>query len=554
MHKSFQSLICLCAVLLSGCADAGDDHVADDNPVVSAPAGKVKGVAQDGINIFKGIPYAEAPVGELRWKPTVRLAAWDGVRDAQEFGPACIQPQLKNASSESVYAYDIGEISEDCLTLNIWAPEDAKDAPVFFWIHGGALRAGSGKEPLYEGTKFAEQGVIVVSVNYRLGVLGFYSHPELSAESPDGSSGNYGLLDQIAALEWVKDNISAFGGDPEQVTIAGESAGALSVMYLMTSPKAEGLFDGAIAQSAYMVTTPALAEMKHGVPSAEDVGLATAKAMGVENIADLRAMDAQEVYEQANKVRFAPFGVVDGVIIPDQPVAVFERGEQAPVPLLVGFNSGEVRSMRALAPAAPDSAEAYEDVIRARYGDLADEFLRLYPSETLEDSIVAATRDALYGWTSERMAKNQTALGQSAYLYMFDHGYPAADERGLHGFHASELPYVFGTLDLTPMNWPKIPDTDAEKEFSAAMTSYWANFAKTGTPSAPGAAEWASFNEDEAYMAFEDQPRADHHLMPGMYELHEETVCRRRASGSLPWNWNTGLWSPVLPSETADCP
>ena len=238
-------------------------------PVVDAPAGKLRGVESGQTHAFKGIPYALPPTGALRWKPPLPATKWKDVRDATAYGPACVQPKAK---SGSIYAWDLGAISEDCLTLNIWTPAAARKAPVFVWIHGGALSTGSGGEPMYDGTKFAERGIVVVSINYRLGVLGFLAHPALSAESRRNISGNYGLMDQIAALRWVNRNIASFGGDPANVTIAGESAGGLSVMYLMAAPGARGLFHKAIAQSAYMISAPELRTVTYGGVAAEPTG------------------------------------------------------------------------------------------------------------------------------------------------------------------------------------------------------------------------------------------------------------------------------------------
>ena len=245
-----------------------------------------------------------------------------------EFGPACTQPTPRDGG---IYANDLRPTSEDCLTLNIWAPADAFQTPVFVWIHGGALQTGSSKEPLYDGARLAAHGIVVVSINYRLGVLGFLAHPELSAESPLGISGNYGLLDQIEALRWVKRNIGAFGGDPSKVTIAGESAGGLSVMYLMAAPDARGLFSKAIAQSAYMISTPELKQSRFGAPSAEQAGANLAAALHAPDVAALRAMDPQALTDAAAAAYFAPFGVIDGHVLPRQLVDVFDRGEQAHV-------------------------------------------------------------------------------------------------------------------------------------------------------------------------------------------------------------------------------
>ncbi len=520
------------------------------SPVVEAPAGTVEGKAVGKVREFKGIPFAQPPVGPLRWKAPQPLAAWTGVRKAQSFGAACIQPR---PNAVHIYANPPAKISEDCLTLNIWTPEKAKDAPVIVWIHGGSLTTGYSHEGMYDGAKLAARGAIVVSINYRLGVLGYMAHPALSAESPDGVSGNYGLLDQIAALEWVKANIGAFGGDAANVTIAGESAGALSVMYLMASPQARGLFHKAIAQSAYMISTPSLKDERHGEPAAEATGMRVAAALGADDLAALRAMDATALSDGALKAGYFPWGTVDGKILPRQLVDIFDRGEQAPVPMIAGFNIGEIRSLRMLAPPVPANAAAYEAAIRARYGDLADAWLKLYPARDLAETILATPRDALYGWTSERLAIKQGALGQPAYLYLFDHGYPAASEAGLHGFHAAEIPYVFGTASDTPPYWPKIPDTVAERKFAAAMGDYWVSFARTGRPEAAGQAAWRPYGKEAAFMAFADIPRAGARLMPGMYALHEAAVCRRRAAGNQPWNWNTGIMSPVL-AKGANCP
>lgn len=529
---------------------------AGDAPVVEAPAGTLRGEALDGVNAFRGIRYAQAPTGRLRWRPPVAAEPLSGVHDATRFGPACHQPPSR---PESIYApAEVPAMSEDCLSLNVWAPADAgkasENAPVFVWIHGGSLSGGAGSEAMYDGARLAAQGVVAVTINYRLGVLGYLAHPQLSEESADGVSGNYGLLDQIQALRWVQENIAAFGGDPGNVTIAGESAGALSVMYLMAAPSAHGLFHKAIAQSAYMISTPALREAVHGAPSAEESGVALGRTIEVRGLPRLRAMDPQTLTVQAAMSGFMPLGNVDGKVLPAQPVAVFDNGEQAPVPILAGFNEGEIRSLRFLLPPKPADAATYESEIRSRYGDLADAMLQRYPGTDLDEAMLATTRDAMYGWTAERLVRKQTGLGQSSFLYYFDHGYPDADAKGLHAFHAGEIPYALGTADRTPPNWPEIPDTDAEKRLSAAMLAYWVSFARDGVPVAPDQPEWLSYGDARAYMTFDGQPRPGAHLMPGMFELVEEVVCRRRAQGDQPWHWNVGIVAPPLPDGAAGCP
>lgn len=519
-------------------------------PVVRAPAGAVRGVEADGLRVFKGIPYAAAPTGDLRWKPPAPAASWGGVRDASAFGPACWQPKPR---AGSLYASPLKAFSEDCLSLNIWTPDKARTAPVLVWIHGGSLISGSSSESLYDGAALARQGVVVVSINYRLGVLGYLAHPELSAESPDHVSGNYGLLDQIAALKWVRSNIASFGGDPANVTIAGESAGGLSVMYLMASPRARGLFQKAIAQSAYMISTPPLREPKHGHVPAEAAGAGTAAKLGAGSLADLRAMDAETITTSALLAGFQTFGAIDGKVLPKQLVDTFDAGEQARAPILAGFNSGEIRSLRVLAPPPPADAATYETEIRARYGDLADAFFKLYPSDNLPESVLLAPRDALYGWTAERLVAQQTKLGLPGYLYYFDHGYPAADTAGLHGFHAAELPYVFGAFANVPPAWPRIPDTPVEARLSAEMIGYWTSFARDGAPRAAGAPAWRPYGTERAYMDFGQDAQPGTRLRPGMYELNEAVMCRRRAQGDLSWNWNVGIVSPPMPSGVSSC-
>jgi len=478
------------------------------------------------------------------------VATWKNTREATEFGFVCVQPKPQ---PNSIYTWDLKPMSEDCLSLNIWTPAGARKAPVFFWIHGGALSSGAGSDALYDGAALAARGLVVVSINYRLGVLGFLAHSQLSAESSEHVSGNYGLLDQIEALRWVNRNIAAFGGDPANVTIAGESAGGLSVMYLMAAREARGLFAKAVAQSAYMVSAPELRTTTFGGVAAEQAGLSFAQKAGAVDLAGLRSMDAEALTAVAASTGFFPFFVIDGRALTRQIVEVFDRGEQAKVPILAGFNSGEIRSLRTLMPPAAADAAAYEKEIRARYADLADAFLALYPSNHVEESMLATTRDALYGWTAQRLVIKQTAAGLPSFLYLFDHGYPAADARNLHAFHASELPYVFGTADRTPARWPAVPTTKVETQLTNAMLEYWASFARTGIPAATNEPPWPPYGSERAYMAFEDAPYAKAHLMPGMYELNEEVVCRRRAKGGVPWHWNVGLASPPLPAAVPQC-
>ena len=516
---------------------------AEKRPVVRIAQGKLVGDWQDGIRSFRAIPYAAPPVGDKRWRPPGPAAGWQGVRDARAFGPACMQTPYP---AESVYFERPLPMSEDCLTLNIWMPRQAAKAPVLVWIHGGALLRGSSASPLYDGVGFAKRGVVFVSINYRLGILGWLAHPALSAEARQRISGNYGLLDQIAALEWVRDNIAAFGGDPARVTVMGESAGALSITYLLTSPRARGLFARAILQSANIRPVPALREPVFGLQPAEATGLEIGRRLGAHSLADLRAIDARALVASALKLGFVSQGTVDGVVLPAQVVESFDRGQQARVPILAGFNGGEVRSQRALVPAIPATTADYEREIRRRYLDLAPAFLRLYPASDMTESLVAATRDAVYGWASERMVRQQTAAGQPAYLYLFDHCYPAARNRGLCAFHASELPFTFGRTGeraKLPPNWP-VPGDAADRALAARMIDYWTAFARTGRPSSRIGPDWPAYGTDQAYMRFARAASVQRDLLPGMLELQEQIVARRRSRGE-PWFTNIGPAAPI---------
>lgn len=528
----------IAALLAAGVALTATPVAAQTQTILEAPVGRVRGEQDGAVRVFRGLPYAEAPVGSRRWRPPAPSPSWGGVRDATRFGAACPQPASP--------FHDHAAVSEDCLFLNVWTSAGAQDAPVLVWIHGGSLVSGAGSDPLYDGSAFADRGVVVVTINYRLGALGWLAHPALSAESPEGVSGNYGLLDQIEALRWIQRNIRAFGGDPGRVTIAGESAGALSALYLMTAPEARGLFHGVIAQSAYLITMPELRDGRWtDWPDAETAGAALADRLGAPSLEALRDLDTAALVGSDARSPWIPLGVIDGRHLPRQPIEVFDRGDQADVPLLAGYNEGEIRSLRFLLPPAPADTESYEREIRARYGDLAEAFLRNYPSADLDASRLSATRDALYGWTSERIVRDQTALGQAAFLYMFNHGYPAAEAAGLRAFHGSEIPFVFGGIDATPGYWPAIPATATEQRLSDAMTDFWAGFARDGRPGEVDGVRWSPYGEDRDYMAFENAPimRA---APPNGFDLVEEVVCRRRGAG-LAWHWNVGTIAPPLP-------
>jgi len=438
-------------------------------PLVTTAQGALVGrIDARGVRSFKGIPYAKPPVAEMRWRPPVAASGWKGVRDAGHFGAGCIQPPWP---AKSVYNDRVTDFSENCLFLNVWAPAHARKAPVIEWIYGGGYVFGSTQEPLYDGSHFAAHGVVFVSMNYRLGALGWLALPALSAESPHGVSGNYGLLDTIAALQWIKRNIAAFGGDPGNVTIMGESAGGVSVTYLLASPLAHGLFEKAIGESLGIASVPELKRADHGLPSAEAIGSRIEKAVHAASLQALRAMDAKRLNDAALQAGYLPAGTIDGWVLPRQVIESLDSGEEAHVPVLMGFNAGEIQTLPAFLPPLPSSSALYGKEIRARYGALAPEFLRLYPAAHVRSSMMAAVRDAIFAWGAERIVRDEAAVGEPSYLYFFDHDYPAAHAEGLRAFHASEIPYVFGQIgpDAPGLpNWPRARGP-TEKALSEAM-------------------------------------------------------------------------------------
>ena len=426
---------------------------------------------------------------------------------------------------------------------------------MFVWIHGGALSGGSGSEPMYDGAKLAERGIVVVTINYRLGVLGFLAHPALSAESRRNISGNYGLLDQIAGAALGEAQHRGLRRRSGERHHRRRIRGRLERHVPHGGAQARGLFAKAVTQSAYMISAPELRTATH-----RRLRRRSRRAVARGEVGRRRSCRRcapwmpQKITDGAAAPGFFPFFVIDGRVLPRQVVEVFDRGEQAKVPILAGFNSGEIRSLRVLAPPVPADAATYEKEIRERYADLADAFLKLYPASDLQESIWATTRDALYGWTAERLVAKQTAAGVPSFLYLL--------RSRLSGGRSSRA--------CTPSTPARSPTSSARptrrrrtgrrcrrrrsrRSLSDAMLDYWAAFARSGVPSAAGQPAWPAYGTERAYMAFEDAPRPKTHLLPGMYELNEQVVCRRRAEGGIPWNWNVGLASPPLPAEASQC-
>jgi para-nitrobenzyl esterase len=435
------------------------------------------------VRVYKGIPYAAPPVGELRWKAPQPAAAWQGVRQATEFSPVCMQTPYP--ASAEIYQSKPQPLSEDCLYLNVWtAAKSAKDRlPVMVWIHGGGFTRGSGSSASYDGEILARKGVVVVTLNYRLGVFGFFAHPALTAESEDHASGNYALLDQIAALEWVKKNIRAFGGDAKCVTIFGESAGSWAVNALMASPRAKGLFHRAIGESG-----GSFASMKT-LADAEKTGQDLAASLGAtaDVLKTLRAKPAEEILKASSEQTIRQ--VVDGSVLPEQIYTIFAQGKQNDVPLIVGFNADEGTAL------APQGANIKKELFIAgalqRYAGLAEKFLKVYPAGTDEEaanSFYAAYRDGVFGWEMRTWARLQTKTGRHpAYFYYFTRRPPGPQREKLRAFHAADLAYVFGNFP-----WP-FPWEETDHKLSHAITSYWTNFAKKGNPNGEGLRKWSAY-------------------------------------------------------------
>jgi para-nitrobenzyl esterase len=488
-----RSLI-LCAALAVPLALLGKSSA----PQVKTESGTVEGKKDGAVHAFLGIPYAAPPVGDLRWKPPAPAAKWTGVRKATEFGSHCLQG---NVFGDMVF-HDAGG-SEDCLSLNVWVPAKASSEkmPVMVWIYGGGFVAGTTSEGRQNGARLAQQGVIVVSMNYRLGIFGFFVHPELAKESGQNSAGNYGLLDQLAALKWVHDNIAAFGGDPSNVTIFGESAGSFSVSAQMASPLAKGLFQKAIGESGAAFFSGGLSFEPRSVREEKDVKNVTAK-LGVSTLAELRAVPAAKLLEVFGKPGPDAFDFgpdVDGYFLPEPVPAIFAAGKQSDVPLLAGWNHDEGSYEVAYNPQKP-TAETMKANAQKDFGDKAPEFLRLYPTDTHAHVLRSAmdyAGDRFIAFSTWAWIESQAKTGkQPIYRYRFDLA-PPPDPKGpqLGAFHSAEIEYVFGQLDSKAgIQWRA-----DDRRLSELMQKYWANFARSGDPNGAGLPKWPVYSASEGW-------------------------------------------------------
>ena len=476
MTKNITLLIAMFLMFVSGYS------IAQQPSPVKVQDGLLQGTSEDGLAVYKGIPFAAPPVGDLRWRAPQPTSKWEGVREATKFAPGPMQGGNPPSGK-----------SEDCLYLNVWTPAKSVSdhIPVLVWIYGGGFGGGATSERNYSGENLARKGVVLVSIAYRVGQLGFFAHPELSKENPNHVSGNYGLLDMIAGLQWVQKNIAAFGGDPNKVTIFGESAGGIAVSMLCASPLAKGLFHGAISQSGGSFGPPRPTtfpgENLKRLTDAEHAGQAYVESAGVSSIADLRKIDADKL----PAVRGMSWPIIDGWVIPDDQCKLYEAGRFNDTPILVGYNSDEGASF-----SPPKTPEDYITGVRTRYGRFAEDLIKAYPvnSKTVPKTARDLARDAAFGWHTWIWARLQAKMGKSkVFYYYFDQhpDYPEDSPRaGFGSPHGQDVAYVFQHLDASN---PQITKTDLD--ISEAMATYWTNFAKHGDPSGNGVPVWPAFSD-----------------------------------------------------------
>jgi len=490
-------------------------------------AGQIADVAPDasGVRSLKGIPFAAPPVGNLRWKAPQPVTAWEGERHATQFGPRCMQSaRLGNIDPLNP------RMSEDCLYLNIWtlAKSANERLPVMVWIYGGSFNVGAGSEPWYDGTNLAKKGVVVVTLNYRVDVFGFLAHPQLTAESGHGASGNYGFMDQIAALQWVKRNIASFGGDPGAVTIFGESAGSLSVSTLVASPVAKGLFQRAIGQSGAILYPDKSPFALPSLAKAEQAGTSFGAGLAAPSIVELRAKSAEDVLQAAvvnpGGTSVSRLPIIDGYILPASAVEIFSKGQQNDVALLAGSTADE-GTLFAARVQPPPTPVSFMEQVRKRFGERSDAVLTVYPANTPEQataSFAALLGDDLISYPTWLWSGLHARTGKGpVYRYSFELR-PPAPEASLTPlassgvFHTAEIVYVWDNLQVR--EWPWRPE---DRRMAQLASSYWVNFAKTGNPNGPGLPDWPAYSGsgDAKVMRFTAEPSSGPDPARSRYEV-----------------------------------
>jgi para-nitrobenzyl esterase len=454
---------------------------------ISVEGGMISGVKSDSSEIvsYKGIPFAAPPIGELRWKAPQPVIAWQGVKNCNAFGPS---PMQAKPVPFMVYTAEFlipeKPISEDCLYLNVWTKaHKGEKKPVLVWIYGGGFSSGGTAVPIYDGEAMAKKGIIFVSINYRVGIFGFLAHPELTKESPNHTSGNYGLLDQVAALKWVKNNIAAFGGDPNNVTIDGQSAGSMSVNCLVASPVASGLFNKAIAESgSFLVNNPLI--KANDLTAAEQQGMKLAETVHASTLEELRNTPADVLMKAPG--RYSP--IIDGYVLPEPVSEIFAEGKENHVPVITGWNADEafVSNYK--------KKDAFIQQAKDQYGADADEFLKYFPAGTDREaahSQVKLGRDMTFALSAFKWANVQSAEGKAPiYLYNFNRKLPATPDYVRYGaFHTGEVAYVMDDLKFLNRPWEPV-----DHELATLMSDYWVNFIKSGSPNGKGMAAWPKYN------------------------------------------------------------
>jgi para-nitrobenzyl esterase len=478
---------------------------------IKIETGMISGVKSKTSDVvaFKGIPFAAPPVGDLRWKAPEPAIYWQGIKKCNAFGPSPMQAKpVPFMVYTSEFLIPETPISEDCLYLNVWTKASkGEKKPVFVWIYGGGFTSGGTAVPIYDGEAMAKKGIIFVSVNYRVGVFGFLAHPDLTKESPNNASGNYGLLDQIAALKWVKKNISAFGGNPDNITIAGQSAGSMSVNCLVASPVAKGLFNKAIAESGSMlISNPTL--KTSNLPGAEEQGVKLAQSVNASSLTELRKVPAAALMKFAG--RYSP--IIDGYVLPEAVSEIFAKGKENHVPVLTGWNADEAFV------AGFKSKEAFQQQAKEQYGADAARFLKYFPANTDEEAMrsqIKLSRDQIFAISGYKWAGLQSAQGKSPiYVYYFARKLPATADYVKYGaFHTGEVAYVMDNLKFLHRPWLPV-----DYKLANLMSDYWANFITNGNPNGKGLPIWPKYDlHDQQAMVFDQG--AGKQVLPDKDEL-----------------------------------